>query len=130
MNNAFFMPKPDGLFFATPLWQQPCRSFPRDGSTRLWVLNTFKTVKTCFSIIFHAELQSPNVSDMSTLALSTHRPIGCDQALRRTVLHWSSQSCGFHIASWLMSQAAVWIMPTIHVVIHAQSPNGDYSFGQ
>lgn len=27
VNNAFFMPKPDGLFFATPLWQQPCRLF-------------------------------------------------------------------------------------------------------
>eukprot|EP00434_Breviolum_minutum_P004620 symbB.v1.2.004071.t1/scaffold200.1/size464218/1 len=27
VNNAFFMPKPDALFFATPLWQQPCRLF-------------------------------------------------------------------------------------------------------
>lgn len=41
---------------------------------------------------------------MSTLALSTPLdPIGCDQAFRRAVLHWSSQSCGFHIASWLGS---------------------------
>eukprot|EP00931_Biecheleriopsis_adriatica_P074056 TRINITY_DN48219_c0_g1_i1.p1 TRINITY_DN48219_c0_g1~~TRINITY_DN48219_c0_g1_i1.p1 ORF type:complete len:357 (-),score=48.12 TRINITY_DN48219_c0_g1_i1:55-972(-) len=27
VNNAFLMPKPDSLFFATPVWQQPCRLF-------------------------------------------------------------------------------------------------------
>mmetsp|Transcript_42028 Transcript_42028/g.97905 ORF Transcript_42028/g.97905 Transcript_42028/m.97905 type:complete len:339 (-) Transcript_42028:92-1108(-) len=27
VNNAFFMPKPDTLFFAAPIWQQPCRLF-------------------------------------------------------------------------------------------------------
>ncbi|CAK8990269.1 unnamed protein product [Durusdinium trenchii] len=27
VNNAFFMPKPDALFFATPVWKQPCRLF-------------------------------------------------------------------------------------------------------
>ncbi|CAK8989330.1 unnamed protein product [Durusdinium trenchii] len=27
VNNAFFMPKPDTLFFATPVWKQPCRLF-------------------------------------------------------------------------------------------------------
>ncbi|CAJ1345097.1 unnamed protein product [Effrenium voratum] len=27
VNNAFFMPKPDALFFGAPVWQQPCRLF-------------------------------------------------------------------------------------------------------
>ena len=39
VNNAFFMPKPDGLFFATPLWQQPCRH--QDASADVFFIGWF-----------------------------------------------------------------------------------------